>query len=50
MSKTWDIGLEAMHLDKQDIRSRVKIEKHSIKKIAVAFIVYCCTMAIFLLI
>jgi len=47
MAIGWDIGKEARELDEKSILERMKIEKHSIKKIVIALLFYFSTMILF---
>ena len=47
MPVKWEIGEEAKELDQKTILERMKIPKHSIKKIAGAVFLYFLTMGLF---
>lgn len=47
MSNGWDIGKEAQELDEKPILERMKIKKHSIKKIVIALLFYSLTIILF---
>ncbi len=49
MLKEWDIGREARELDDKNIIDRIRLEKHSIKRIIFALMIYFLTMYIFYL-
>ncbi|NVM44383.1 MAG: hypothetical protein HWN79_05655 [Candidatus Lokiarchaeota archaeon] len=40
MPNNWDIGQKARELDEKSISERVKIERHSIKRVAGALFIY----------
>jgi len=43
----WDIGSEARELDEKSFSERAKLEKRSLKKFTVAFLVYFSVMTLF---
>ena len=47
MSTNLEIGREARELDEKPILERIKIEKHSIKKIVIALCCYSLVMILF---
>ncbi|MFX1573828.1 MAG: hypothetical protein ACFFB0_13850 [Promethearchaeota archaeon] len=47
MPHNWEIGKEAKELDQKSISERIKIGKHSIKKIIGALLIYGFTMTLF---
>ncbi len=47
MLKSWEIGKEARELDEKPISERLRVERRSIIKIAVALLFYCIIMVLF---
>jgi hypothetical protein len=47
MSKSWEIGKEAMELDEKPISERMKIKKRSIMRIGLTLVLYALIMTMF---